>query len=68
MFFFFFFAENGEVYVCGQNNRGQLGCDQNANILTLQFCPTPSHKLKNVACGWDFTLFLTGEQNFKTVY
>ncbi|KAG7522230.1 secretion-regulating guanine nucleotide exchange factor isoform X1 [Solea senegalensis] len=54
-----FITENGEVYVCGQNHRGQLGLHISADISTLQLCPTLDQKITNVACGWDFTLFLT---------
>ncbi|XP_072242096.1 secretion-regulating guanine nucleotide exchange factor [Leuresthes tenuis] len=52
-------TESGEVFVCGQNHRGQLGVGHNADILTLQLCPISNQRVTNVACGWDFTLFLT---------
>ncbi|XP_060931917.1 secretion-regulating guanine nucleotide exchange factor isoform X2 [Limanda limanda] len=54
-----FVTEKGEVFVCGQNDRGQLGLRQHANILTPQLCPSLKQTVKNVACGWDFTLLLT---------
>ncbi|XP_034442932.1 secretion-regulating guanine nucleotide exchange factor isoform X2 [Hippoglossus hippoglossus] len=54
-----FVTENGEVFVCGQNHRGQLGLGQHANIPTPQLCPSLKQTVKNVACGWDFTLLLT---------
>lgn len=49
------------MFVCGQNNRGQLGLGHNADISTLQYCPTLNLRITNAACGWDFTLLLTGE-------
>ncbi|XP_039989703.1 secretion-regulating guanine nucleotide exchange factor isoform X2 [Xiphias gladius] len=55
----FTLLENGEVFVCGQNNRGQLGLGHNADMSTLQLCPSLNQTVINVACGWDFTLLLT---------
>ncbi|XP_070764017.1 secretion-regulating guanine nucleotide exchange factor [Enoplosus armatus] len=52
-------TEKGEVFVCGQNHRGQLGLGHNADISTLQLCLSLSQRVTKVACGWDFTLLLT---------
>lgn len=55
-------AEDGDVFVCGQNHRGQLGMIHNMDILTLQLCSGISQRIVQVACGWDFSLFLTGKE------
>ncbi|XP_023149125.1 secretion-regulating guanine nucleotide exchange factor [Amphiprion ocellaris] len=52
-------TESGEVFVCGQNHRGQLGLGHNADISTLQLCPVLNQRITHTACGWDFTLLLT---------
>uniref|UniRef100_UPI0037E95CB2 secretion-regulating guanine nucleotide exchange factor n=1 Tax=Semicossyphus pulcher TaxID=241346 RepID=UPI0037E95CB2 len=52
-------SENAEVFVCGQNDRGQLGLGHNADIPTFQLCHSLNQRVAKVACGWDFTLLLT---------
>ncbi|XP_061577676.1 secretion-regulating guanine nucleotide exchange factor [Cololabis saira] len=52
-------TESGEVFVCGQNQRGQLGLGHTSDVSTLQLCPLPRQRVTNVACGWDFTLLIT---------
>nr|XP_020514829.1 secretion-regulating guanine nucleotide exchange factor isoform X2 [Labrus bergylta] len=52
-------TENAEVFVCGQNHRGQLGLGHCVDILTFQLCCSLSQRITKVACGWDFTLLLT---------
>ncbi|KAK7892117.1 hypothetical protein WMY93_024080 [Mugilogobius chulae] len=52
-------TENGKVFVCGQNNKGQLGLGHTIDIYTLELCPGLRQKITNVSCGWDFTLLLS---------
>lgn len=54
-------AEDGEVFVCGQNHSGQLGLGHLTDVSTLRRCLSLTQTVASVACGWDFTLFLTGE-------
>lgn len=51
------------MFVCGQNHRGQLGLGHLVEISTLQRCSSLTQTVTNVTCGWDFTLFLTGEHH-----
>lgn len=72
MCFNYFLTEKGQVFVCGQNHRGQLALGSNVDISTFHLCLSLDQTVTHVACGWDFTLFLTGERHFRpeshTVY
>uniref|UniRef100_A0A1A8PM61 Secretion regulating guanine nucleotide exchange factor n=1 Tax=Nothobranchius rachovii TaxID=451742 RepID=A0A1A8PM61_9TELE len=52
-------SESGEVFVCGQNNKGQLGLGHNADASSFQLCPILNQRVRSVSCGWDFSLLLT---------
>lgn len=60
--FFVSIAEDGDVFVCGQNHKGQLGLSHSADVSNLQLCSGISQRIIQVACGWDFTLLLNGEK------
>ncbi|XP_048829223.1 secretion-regulating guanine nucleotide exchange factor [Brienomyrus brachyistius] len=53
-------TESGQLMVCGQNHRGQLGLGHTSQVTA--FIPCLSLGLRSVSqvsCGWDFTLILT---------
>ncbi|NWR71931.1 SRGEF factor, partial [Centropus unirufus] len=51
----------GELFVCGHNKDGQLGLNHTEDVLHLTLCTALSgFCVKQVACGWDFTIILVG--------
>ncbi|XP_026666996.1 secretion-regulating guanine nucleotide exchange factor-like isoform X2 [Ceratina calcarata] len=52
--------DNGHVYTCGWNNRGQLGFPVKEEVLSLQrICRKFKEKVADIACGWDCSAALT---------
>ncbi|XP_029438737.1 secretion-regulating guanine nucleotide exchange factor isoform X3 [Rhinatrema bivittatum] len=52
----------GELFVCGQNKEGQLGLNHTRDVLRFTLCTAlSSSHVVQVACGWDFTVMLTGD-------
>ncbi|KAG7324159.1 hypothetical protein KOW79_012175 [Hemibagrus wyckioides] len=55
-------TESGELLVCGQNHKGQLGLGHVSEVMTFQLCQLPgSRTVQQVSCGWDFTIILTDD-------
>ncbi|XP_065448165.1 secretion-regulating guanine nucleotide exchange factor isoform X5 [Chrysemys picta bellii] len=51
----------GELFVCGQNKERQLGLNHTEDVLCFTSCTALSSVcVIQVACGWDFTIILTG--------
>ncbi|NXE26871.1 SRGEF factor, partial [Ardeotis kori] len=51
----------GELFVCGHNKDGQLGLDHTEDVLHFTLCTALSgFCVKQVACGWNFTIILGG--------
>nr|XP_038035485.1 secretion-regulating guanine nucleotide exchange factor isoform X3 [Anas platyrhynchos] len=51
----------GELFVCGHNKEGQLGLNHTEDVLRFTLCTALSgFHVKEVACGWDFTIILVG--------
>ncbi|KFO96762.1 Secretion-regulating guanine nucleotide exchange factor, partial [Calypte anna] len=49
----------GELFVCGNNKDGQLGLNHMEDVLNFTLCTAlSSFCVKQVACGWDFTIIL----------
>ncbi|XP_072172142.1 secretion-regulating guanine nucleotide exchange factor-like [Diadema setosum] len=53
-----FQTEDGEIHVCGSNNKGQLGLGHKSDINKLVRVPELG-PLKQIACGWNHTLAIT---------
>ncbi|KFV46808.1 Secretion-regulating guanine nucleotide exchange factor, partial [Tyto alba] len=50
---------SGELFVCGHNKDGQLGLNHTEDVLRFTLCTALSGCcVKQVACGWDFTIIL----------
>ncbi|XP_053497097.1 secretion-regulating guanine nucleotide exchange factor isoform X2 [Ictalurus furcatus] len=57
-----FITESGELLVCGQNHKGQLGLGHVSEVITFQLCQLPgARSVQQVSCGWDFTIILTDD-------
>ncbi|XP_026877239.1 secretion-regulating guanine nucleotide exchange factor isoform X2 [Electrophorus electricus] len=55
-------TESGDLLVCGQNHKGQLGLGHTSDVMTFNLCPLPgSRTVHQVSCGWDFTVILTDD-------
>uniref|UniRef100_A0A8C9TYS2 Secretion regulating guanine nucleotide exchange factor n=1 Tax=Scleropages formosus TaxID=113540 RepID=A0A8C9TYS2_SCLFO len=53
-------TEAGQLLVCGQNHRGQLGLGHTSEVTTFRLCFSLGQRsVRQVSCGWDFTLILT---------
>ncbi|NXI48542.1 SRGEF factor, partial [Galbula dea] len=51
----------GELFVCGHNKDGQLGLNHTEDVLRFTLCAALSgFCVKQVSCGWDFTIILVG--------
>ncbi|NXI51031.1 SRGEF factor, partial [Chloroceryle aenea] len=51
----------GELFVCGHNRDGQLGLNHTEDVLRFTLCTALSgFCVKQVACGWNFTIILVG--------
>uniref|UniRef100_A0A8C3TZG8 Secretion regulating guanine nucleotide exchange factor n=1 Tax=Catharus ustulatus TaxID=91951 RepID=A0A8C3TZG8_CATUS len=49
----------GQLFVCGHNKDGQLGLNHTEDVLRFTLCTALSgFCVKQVACGWDFTIIL----------
>lgn len=65
---FVHFAETGDIFVCGQNKDGQLGLNHTDNVEYFTLCTALSGSpVVHVACGWDFTVILTGKFNLSAL-
>ncbi|XP_037258063.1 secretion-regulating guanine nucleotide exchange factor isoform X4 [Falco rusticolus] len=52
---------SGGLFVCGHNKDGQLGLNHTEDVLCFTLCTALSgFCVKQVACGWDFTIILVG--------
>lgn len=59
---FFFLPGAGQLFVCGHNKDGQLGLNHTEDVLRFTLCTALSgFCVKQVACGWDFTIILVGK-------
>ncbi|XP_051975803.1 secretion-regulating guanine nucleotide exchange factor isoform X1 [Xyrauchen texanus] len=55
-------TDSGELLMCGQNHKGQLGLSHTSEVITFQPCPLPGfRRVQQVSCGWDFSLILTDD-------
>ncbi|KTF71264.1 hypothetical protein cypCar_00050037 [Cyprinus carpio] len=55
-------TESGDLLMCGQNHKGQLGLSHTSEVITFQLCPLPGcTRVQQVSCGWDFSVILTGD-------
>nr|XP_033783848.1 secretion-regulating guanine nucleotide exchange factor isoform X3 [Geotrypetes seraphini] len=55
-------TDTGELFVCGQNKVGQLGLNHTTDVTHFTFCAALTNRhVVQVACGWDFTVMLTGD-------
>ncbi|CAO2632617.1 Secretion-regulating guanine nucleotide exchange factor [Lemmus lemmus] len=53
-------TDRGGLFVCGLNKDGQLGLGHTEDVLCFTICkPLLGCPVKQVACGWDFTIMLT---------
>ncbi|XP_031242571.1 secretion-regulating guanine nucleotide exchange factor isoform X3 [Mastomys coucha] len=53
-------TERGGLFVCGLNKDGQLGLGHTEEVLCFTICkPLLGCPIRQVACGWDFTIMLT---------
>uniref|UniRef100_A0A8D2JI69 Secretion regulating guanine nucleotide exchange factor n=1 Tax=Varanus komodoensis TaxID=61221 RepID=A0A8D2JI69_VARKO len=52
-------TETGELFLCGQNNDGQLGLGHTEDVMHFTLCTSLTGcPVMQVACGWDFTIIL----------
>ncbi|XP_027276336.1 secretion-regulating guanine nucleotide exchange factor isoform X2 [Cricetulus griseus] len=53
-------TDGGSLFVCGLNKDGQLGLGHTEDVLCFTICkPLLGCPIRQVACGWDFTIMLT---------
>ncbi|XP_029419515.1 secretion-regulating guanine nucleotide exchange factor isoform X3 [Nannospalax galili] len=53
-------TDGGGLFVCGLNKDGQLGLGHTEDVLCFTVCkPLLGCPIRQVACGWDFTIMLT---------